>query len=119
MLATLTAPEVCIPDSCHDNIGLILSGFIEVPADGIYTFALLSDDGSYLMLDGKMVVDNDGEHSPREQIGQHAMQKGLHPLLVRYFDHNGGKLQLRVMDQKGQPVSVSYSGRHRGGFTPT
>ena len=108
LLATLTAPEVCIPDSCHDNIGLILSGFIEVPADGIYTFALLSDDGSYLMLDGKMVVDNDGEHSPREQIGQHAMQKGLHPLLVRYFDHNGGKLQLRVMDQKGQPVSVSY-----------
>ena len=108
LLATLTAPEVCIPDSCHDNIGLILSGFIEVPTDGIYTFALLSDDGSYLMLDGKMVVDNDGEHSPREQIGQHAMQKGLHPLLVRYFDHNGGKLQLRVMDQKGKPVSVAY-----------
>ena len=108
LLATLTAPEVCIPDSCHDNIGLILSGFIEVPTDGIYTFALLSDDGSYLMLDGKMVVDNDGEHSPREQIGQHAMQKGLHPLFVRYFDHNGGKLQLRVMDQKGKPVSVAY-----------
>ena len=108
LLAALTAPEVCIPDSCRGNIGLILSGFIEVPADGIYTFALLSDDGSYLMLDGKMVVDNDGEHSPREQIGQHAMQKGLHPLLVRYFDHNGGTLKLRVMDRKGEPVNVSY-----------
>ena len=108
LLATLTAPEVCIPDSCHGNIGLILSGYIEVPADGIYTFSLLSDDGSYLMIDGRMVVDNDGEHSPRELVGQHAMRRGLHPLLVRYFDHNGGKLQLRVLDQQGRPVSVSY-----------
>ena len=99
---------MCIPDSCHGNIGLILSGYIEVPADGIYTFSLLSDDGSYLMIDGRMVVDNDGEHSPRELVGQHAMRRGLHPLLVHYFDHNGGKLQLRVLDQQGRPVSVSY-----------
>ena len=108
LLATLTAPEVCIPDSCHGNIGLIISGFIEVPADGVYTFSLLSDDGSYLMLDGKMVVDNDGEHSPNLLVGQHAMRRGLHPLLVRYFDHNGGLLQMRVFDQQGKPVSVSY-----------
>ncbi|MCR5131936.1 MAG: family 20 glycosylhydrolase [Prevotella sp.] len=108
LLATLVAPEVCIPDSCRDNIGLILSGFIEVPADGIYTFALNSDDGSYLMLDGKMVVDNDGEHSPNLLVGQHAMRRGLHPLLVRYFDHNGGLLELTVTDQQGNPVRVGY-----------
>ena len=60
------------------------------------------------MLDGKMVVDNDGEHSPNLLVGQHAMRRGLHPLLVRYFDHNGGLLQMRVFDQQGKPVSVSY-----------
>lgn len=108
LLAALTASEVCIPDSCHGNIGLIISGYIEVPADGIYTFSLLSDDGSYLMIDGKMVVDNDGEHSPVELVGQHAMRRGLHPLLVRYFDHNGGTLRLRVTDQQGSPVSTAY-----------
>ena len=69
---------MAIPDSVSGNIGLIITGYIEVPADGIYTFALLSDDGSYLKLDGNMVVDNDKEHSPREVIGQHAMKKGLH-----------------------------------------
>lgn len=108
LLATFNTSEVAIPDSCRGNIGLVFTGFLEVPFDGIYTFRLLSDDGSYLMLDGKMVVDNDGEHSPVEIIGQHAMRKGLHPLSARYFDHNGGTLRLQVLDQLGQPVSVRY-----------
>ena len=100
--------EVAIPDSVKGNIGLIITGYIDVPADDIYTFALLSDDGSYLMLDGNMVVDNDKEHSPREIVGQHAMKKGLHHLYVRYFDHNGGQLRLTVYDQKGNKVKVDY-----------
>lgn len=102
------APEVSIPQEASGNIGLIITGYVEVPADGIYTFALLSDDGSYLKVDGKMVVDNDGEHSAREIIGQHAMKRGLHPLYVRYFDHNGGQLRLRVLDKNGQEVKVNY-----------
>src|SRR3712207_9273300 len=88
-----------IPDSVKGNIGLIITGYIEVPADGIYTFALLSDDGSTLSVDHKMVVDNDKEHSPREIIGQHAMKAGRHPIEVKFFDHNGGQLRLNVLDR--------------------
>ena len=105
---TYVTPGVEIPAEAKGNIGLIITGYIDVPADGIYTFALLSDDGSYLKLDGKMVVDNDSEHSPREVIGQHAMRRGLHPLYARYFDHNGGQLRLRVMDAQGREVQVRY-----------
>ena len=101
-------PGVVIPEACKDNIGLVITGFIEVPADDLYTFALLSDDGSYLKLDGQMVIDNDGEHSPREIYGQHAMRRGLHPLHVRYFDHNGGQLRLRVLGPDGQEIKVRY-----------
>uniref|UniRef100_A0AB33IQI1 beta-N-acetylhexosaminidase n=1 Tax=Prevotella sp. GTC17253 TaxID=3236793 RepID=A0AB33IQI1_9BACT len=93
---TYTIDEVSIPKEVSGNIGLIITGYIDVPEDGIYTFALLSDDGSWLKIDGQMVVDNDGEHSPREIKGQHAMRKGLHPLEVRFFDHNGGQLRLKV-----------------------
>lgn len=100
--------EVAIPKEASGNIGLIITGYVEIPADDIYTFALLSDDGSYLKVDGKMVVDNDGEHSAREMIGQHAMRQGLHPLYVRYFDHNGGQLCLRVLDKDGKEVKVRY-----------
>lgn len=105
---TYVTSGVEIPSEAKGNIGLVITGYIDIPADGIYTFALLSDDGSYLKIDGKMVVDNDGEHSPREIIGQHAMRKGLHPIYARYFDHNGGQLILRVLDQSGKELAVKY-----------
>ena len=44
------------------NIGLIIKGYINAPQDDIYTFALLSDDGSTLVIDGEQVIDNDGPH---------------------------------------------------------
>ena len=44
-----------------------------MPKDDIYTFALLSDDGSTLVIDGEQVIDNDGPHGPREVIGQKAL----------------------------------------------
>lgn len=100
--------EVLIPSECKGNIGLVIDGFIDIPADDIYTFALMSDDGSWLKIDGEMVVDNDGEHSPREIVGQTALFKGLHRINVRYFDHNGGRLSLRVLNKDGKEVAVRY-----------
>ena len=40
--------DVRIPDGVRGNIGLIFTGYIRIPTDGIYTFALKSDDGSWL-----------------------------------------------------------------------
>lgn len=100
--------EVGIPKEASGNIGLIITGLMNVPEDDIYTFRLLSDDGSTLCIDGQMVVDNGGEHSPVEMVGQHAMRSGQHKIEVRYFDHNGGQLKLRVFNSQGQPVRVWF-----------
>lgn len=100
--------EVKIPQEAKGNIGLIITGYIHVTADDVYTFQLMSDDGSYLTIDGQMVVDNDGEHSPVELTGQHAMKSGQHKMVVRYFDHNGGQLRLRVLNSKGEPARVWF-----------
>ena len=97
--------DVMIPSGVKGNIGLIIQGYIKVPADGVYTFALMSDDGSWLKIDGNMVVDNDREQSPHEMICQQALKAGLHRMEVRYFDHNGGMLRLRVSDQQGQRLN--------------
>lgn len=99
---------VCIPKEAKENIGLVITGYLEVPEDGVYTFRLYSDDGSQLTVDGVMVVDNDGMHDARELVGQHAMKKGLHPIRVLYFDHNGGDLRLKVEDKHGKEVKVRY-----------
>ena len=95
---------VTIPREVHGNIGLVLSGYLDIPADGIYTFALLSDDGSMMVIDGELLIDNDGAHSPREMIAQKALKKGLHPVEFRYFDHNGGVLQLSTFDKDGKKI---------------
>lgn len=109
---TFTTVSVEIPEGAKGNIGLVTEGYITVPADDIYTFALLSDDGSTLIIDGDMVVDNDGPHSPREIIGQKALAKGIHKISVRYFDQNGGQLRLVVTDSKGNTLEPAAVYKH-------
>ncbi len=101
-------PGIMIPREAKDNIGLVITGYIEVPADGVYTFGLYSDDGSQLTIDSTMVVDSDGMHDGVEVTGQYGMRAGLHPIHVTYFDHNGGDLRLTVTDKHGLPVNVKY-----------
>lgn len=100
--------DVMIPEGVKGNIGLIIKSLINIPETGIYTFRLFSDDGSLLTVDGALVVDNDGAHSPYEKIGQKALEKGLHPVELRYFDHNGGLLNLDVLSPDGE--KLSYEG---------
>ena len=81
---------------------MIYKGYIDIPADGVYTFSLLSDDGSILKIDGETIIDNDGLHSPDEKNAQKALRKGLHELEISYFDYYGGILKLFVIDENGK-----------------
>ena len=51
--------DIVILASMKGNIELIINGYFNVSTDGIYTFALLSDDGSMLK------VDDDGTTTDR------------------------------------------------------
>ena len=103
---TYEIPDVMIPSSVKGDIGLIITGYFNAPTDGVYTFALLSDDGSWLKIDGEIVANNDGPHAPQEITGQRALKKGLHPIEIRYFDYNGGILHLRIFDPSGKLMPV-------------
>mgnify|MGYP000922741778 FL=1 len=108
----LITEDVVIPEGVKGNIGLIVSGYIYVPETGIYTFSLLSDDGSDLMIDNDMVVDMNREQSPTTSVGQKVLAAGYHPIRLRYFDHNGGTLNLVVTNSKGKilnPSEIYYS----------
>jgi hypothetical protein len=65
-------------------------GYISVPATGVYTFFLRSDDGSRMWMDGALLIDNDGLHSSLEKSAAVALEKGLHPMAVAMFEQSGG-----------------------------
>ncbi len=60
-------------------------GKIYIPESKTYTFSLLSDDGAKLIIDGKLVIDNDGVHPPEEKRGKVYLKRGLHTVEVQYF----------------------------------
>jgi hexosaminidase len=83
-------------DETAERYAIKLHGYINVPSDGLYEFALSSDDGSNLEIGERVVVNNDGLHGDEERTGMIALRKGLHPVIVRYFQGGGGSsLSLR------------------------
>lgn len=72
-----------------DDFGLRFRGFLDVTEAGEYRFSTRSDDGSRLSLDGRVVVDNDGQHGMDERSGSVRLAAGRHALEVTYFEHLG------------------------------
>jgi alpha-L-fucosidase len=73
-----------------ERVAFVYRGFLRVPQDDVYRFALTSDDGSRLWLDGQLVVDHDGLHGPTEKRGEVALAAGLHAIEVVWFNASGG-----------------------------
>ncbi len=91
-------PEQLAGDRLN-HYGIQYTGYIDIPATGIYTFYVHSDDGSKLYIGEEMVVDNDGSHSARTRKGLIALEQGRHPLRIDYFE-----------DFLGETLQVSYEG---------
>ncbi len=72
-----------------DDWGMVLTGKMRIPKTGRYTFYLNSDDGSLLFIDGRLIIDNDGDHSELELSESVALTAGVHDLKLEYFDSLG------------------------------
>ena len=60
-------------------------GLLYANAAGNYEFRLRSDDGSRLVIDGNVVVENDGLHAVTSAIGNVNLSAGLHEIEIQYF----------------------------------
>ncbi|MCU0428382.1 MAG: PA14 domain-containing protein [Cytophagaceae bacterium] len=70
----------------------LMTGYLNIPTDGIYTFFLNSKDGSKFFVGNQLVVNNDGLHSALEQSGRIGLKAGRHEIRLEYFVNNGGEL---------------------------
>jgi alpha-L-fucosidase len=73
-----------------EEYGFVFEGLIKIPADGIYTFYISSDDGSKMFLDDKILIDNDGLHGMVEKEKEAPLAKGYHSIRVEFFERSGG-----------------------------
>jgi len=116
-LITGTATEVITVDSVvvpkeakAPGFGLKYQGYLDIPADGIYSFYLNCDDGGILHVADREVVDNDGPHGPFEKSGQVALRKGLQPIALDFIEGGGGyTLKLKYSLNGAQPQDIPSS----------
>ena len=66
------------------------TGAIVIDEPGEYQFSTLSDDGSELELDDRIVVQNGGRHGPQEASGRITLAAGIHAIRLRYEQDGGG-----------------------------
>ncbi len=94
-----------------NSFAMRYSGFLRIEKAGQYRFFLHSDDGARLLIDDKLVVDNDGIHPPQENRGVVGLARGAHKLTIEYFD-GGGQVELEA-DIQGPGFSIGNTIRLR------
>ena len=88
-----------------DHFAVRWSGRLRIFRTSTYRFSIISDDGSKLWIDGKLVVDNDGLHGPKVQLGSIALGKGLHSFELVGFNATGGT----ELDLKWAKLSEAFA----------
>jgi hypothetical protein len=74
----------------NDAFALAFTGYLQIDKPGEYTFYSSSDDGSRLFVDGKLVVNNDGDHGVIEKSGSISLTPGKHAVRMDFYNGNGG-----------------------------
>jgi len=123
----LTPKESGTAESFHvknrqrdQNFGFRFSGSIRIAQAGTHKFYLNSDDGSRLWIDGKLVVDNWGEHGTTERSGEVALEAGDHSIMATFYNAGAGfefsarwrgpgfakqEIPASVLSHSGQPMA--------------
>ncbi len=73
-----------------DNIAVVATAKVRIPADGIYTFGVNSDDGFELAIDGQGVARFTAGRGASDTLGQAELTAGVHDIRVLAWEGGGG-----------------------------
>ncbi len=68
-----------------EYFGIIFKSKMTIAEDGLYEFALVSDDGSKFWIDEQLIVDNDKPHGMRLRKDSVNLRAGTYPVKVWYY----------------------------------
>ena len=83
------------PGTPAEDFALVATSAIAVSA-GNHQFCANSDDGSWLYVDGSLLINNQGTHSPNTACQYIWLNEGIHKITVKYFKHTGSLATLEV-----------------------
>jgi hypothetical protein len=79
----------------EQNVGMLFTGYLDIPRAGYYTFYLTADTGALLRIHEATVIDADyGYLAGAERSGRIRLQAGLHPFRLYYARRNQGQPKL-------------------------
>lgn len=105
---TGVAPAVSLLPRKED-IAMLFTGYIKVPADGTYAFSLKADTGGLLRIHEATVIDADyGYVAGTERNGTVRLQAGMHPFRLYYRHGSTGSphlsLEWRFSGSSKEPI---------------
>jgi arylsulfatase A-like enzyme len=116
-------PSVTVRGRDND-IGLLFSGYIAVPADGEYTFYLAADTGALLRIHEATVIDADfGHRADSEKSGTIRLKAGKHPFRLSYERQDKGTPALTLswsgpgFEKQAVPEKAFFHGNSSQGKT--
>ncbi|MEK6237865.1 MAG: PA14 domain-containing protein, partial [Planctomycetales bacterium] len=111
--ATGGTAEINVKPKQRDNqFGLMFEGFLRIDQEGEYTFHIGSDDGSKLIINDKVVVNNGGTHPYQVKSGKTRLAAGLHPLVLTYYEGGGEEKLTAEFEGSGlkrQPIAAAMT----------
>ncbi len=92
------------------------TGILRVEKAGAHAFFASSDDGSRVLVDGKVVVNNGGVHAMSEKSGSAELAAGDHEIRIEFFQ-GGGEAGVKVAWQPpgGNRQPIAKALLHRKG----
>lgn len=78
----------------NENWGMVFSGYIKVPADNLYSYRIMADDGCRFFINDKIVID-EITRIKGEMAGSVALKKGYHTVRIEFLEKKS-RPRLRV-----------------------
>ncbi len=76
------------PGTPAQNFAFVATSDIAISA-GLHEFCTTSDDGSWLFVDGSLLINNGGVHPPFAVCQNIQLIEGMHTIVVNHFQHLG------------------------------
>lgn len=93
-----------------EDFVMVAKGYLFAEADMTVGLRILSDDGSKVILDGSLILDNDGLHGTEMKQIQVKLNKGYHPITIEYMNGKGGRYLSFEWQKAGETVWTGVPG---------